>query len=159
MARQRNLHRMAKLRCDAALSFSDTGPYARQGPRRKYGHKRDYANLPVQDLTETTGDGHIQTHLYQVQLRHKEFTPPLNVGIIVKLNLHTQAHAHVSLCRSDLTLAAALVDYDGLRCQIALHFRDAKQYWGLEDCMHVTPTGVTQAANLSLCMVNVAYRL
>jgi putative transposase len=38
-------------------------------------------------------------------------------------------------------------------------FRDAKQYWGLEDFMNVTPTGVTNAANLSLFMVNVAYRL
>jgi putative transposase len=40
-----------------------------------------------------------------------------------------------------------------------LNFRDAKQHWGLEDCMNVTPTGVTNAANLSLFMVNVAYRL
>jgi putative transposase len=39
------------------------------------------------------------------------------------------------------------------------NFRDAKQYWGLEDFMNVTPTGVTNAANLSLFMVNVAYRL
>jgi putative transposase len=39
------------------------------------------------------------------------------------------------------------------------NFRDAKQYWGLEDFMHVTPTGVTNAANLALFMVNVAYRL
>ncbi len=42
---------------------------------------------------------------------------------------------------------------------IEFHFRDAKQYWGLEDFMTVTPTGVTNAANLSLCMVNVAYCL
>jgi putative transposase len=46
-----------------------------------------------------------------------------------------------------------------LRFHIALNFRDAQQSWGLEDCMNVTPTGVTNAANLSLFMVNVAYRL
>jgi putative transposase len=40
-----------------------------------------------------------------------------------------------------------------------LNFRDAKQYWGLEDVMNVTPTGATNAANLSLFMVHVAYRL
>jgi putative transposase len=40
-----------------------------------------------------------------------------------------------------------------------LNFRDAKQYWGLEDVMHVTPTGVTHAANLSLFMVHVASHL
>jgi hypothetical protein len=38
-------------------------------------------------------------------------------------------------------------------------FRDAKQYGGVEDCMNVTPTGVTNAANLALFMVNVAHRL
>ncbi len=42
---------------------------------------------------------------------------------------------------------------------IEFNFRDAKQYWGLEDFMNVTPTGVTNAANLSLFMVNVAYCL
>ncbi len=52
-----------------------------------------------------------------------------------------------------------LIDYYGLRFQIEFNFRDAKQYWGLEDFMNVTPTGVTNAANLSLFMVNVAYRL
>ena len=42
---------------------------------------------------------------------------------------------------------------------IEFNFRDAKQYWGLEDFMNVTPTGVTNAANLSLFMVNIAYQL
>ena len=42
---------------------------------------------------------------------------------------------------------------------IEFHFRDAKQSWGLEDCMNVTPIGGTHAAHRSLFMVNVAYRL
>jgi putative transposase len=46
-----------------------------------------------------------------------------------------------------------------LRFHIELNFREAKGYWGLEDFMNVTPTGVTNAANLSWFMVNVAYRL
>ena len=102
----------------------------------------------------------MKTCIYQMQLLHKAFTPPLNVVIIVKTNLRTQARAPVVLFSSDVALAyAPLVDYDGLRFQIALNFRDAKQYWGLEDFMNVTPTGVTNAAHLSLFMVNVAYRL
>jgi putative transposase len=52
-----------------------------------------------------------------------------------------------------------LIDYYGLRFHIEFNFRDAKQYWGLEDFMNVTPTGVTHAAHLALFMVNVAYRL
>jgi hypothetical protein len=51
------------------------------------------------------------------------------------------------------------ISYYGLWFQIEFNFRDAKQYWGLEDFMNVTPTGATNAANLSLFMVNVAYRL
>ena len=160
MARQCDLHLISKLRCDAALYFPYTGPYAGRGPHRKYGRKVDYDDIPVQYLKETTVEGHIQTCLYQTQLLHKEFAQPLNVVIIVKTNLRTQARAHVVLFSSDLDLAyAPLVDYYGLRFQIEFNFRDAKQYWGLEDFMNVTPTGVTNAANLSLFMVNVAYRL
>src|SRR5215813_3107518 len=39
MARQCHLHLISKLRCDAALYFPYTGPYAGRGPRRKYGRK------------------------------------------------------------------------------------------------------------------------
>ena len=160
MARQGNVHLIATLRCDAALYFPYTGPSAGRGPRRKYGDKVDDDHLPEQYLKETTVEGHIKTRLYQAQLLHKEFAQPLNVVIIVKTNLHTQARAHVLLFSSALELAyAQLVDYYSLRFQIEFNFRDAKQYWGLEDFMNVTPTGVTNAANLSLFMVNVSYRL
>jgi hypothetical protein len=160
MALHHNLHLISKLRCDAALYFPYAGPYVGRGPRRKYGRKVDYTNMPEQDLKETTVEGHIQTRLYQAQLLHKEFAQPLNVVIIVKTDLRTQAQAHVILFSSALTLAyALLVDYYGLRFQIEFNFRDAKQYWGLEDFMNITPTGVTNAAHLSLFMVNMAYRL
>jgi len=160
MAQQSNLHLISKLRCDAALYFPYVGPYAGRGPHRKYGDKVDYDNMPGQYLKATTVEGHIQTRLYQAQLLHKEFAQPLNVVILAKTNLRTQAHAHAILFSSDLALAyAQLVDYYSLRFHIEFNFRDAKQYWGLEDFMHVTPIGVTNAANLSLFMVNVAYQL
>ena len=160
MVQQSALHLISKLRYDAALYFPYTGPYAGRGPHRKYGDKVHYDNIPAQYLKETTVEGHIGTCIYQMQMLHKEFTQPLNIVILVKTNLRTQARAHVVLFSSDLALAyAPLVDYYGLRFQIEFNFRDAKQYWGLEDFMNVTPTGVTNAANLSLFMVNVAYRL
>ena len=49
-----------------------------------------------------------------------------------------------------------LVEYYSLRFQIEFTFRDAKQYWGLEDFMTVTETGVRNAANLSLLMVSLS---
>ena len=95
-----------------------------------------------------------------MQRLHKECVQPLHVVIIVQTNLRPQARAHGIVFSSALALAyAPLVDYEGLRFQGALNFRDAQQYWGLEDCMHVTPRGGTNAAHLSLFMVNVAYRL
>ena len=160
MAQQHHLHLISKLRSDSALYFPYTGPYAGRGPRRKYGDKVDYDDLPVPIPQRDHGGGAHPDLVYQAQLLHKEFAQPLNVVIIVKTNLRTQARAHVVLFSSDLDLAyAPLVDYYGLRFQIEFNFRDAKQYWGLEDFMNVTPTGVTNAANLSLFMVNVAYRL
>ena len=160
MARQGNLHLISKLRCDAALYFPYTGPYAGRGPHRKYGRKLEYHNIPAQYLQETTVQGNIQTCLYQAPLLHKEFAHALNVVIIVKTNLQTQTRGHVILFSSDQEITYDMLrDYYSLRFQIEFNFRDAKQYWGLEDFMHVTPTGVTNAANLALFMVNVAYRL
>jgi len=160
MARQSHLHLISKLRYDAALYCPYIGPYAGRGPHRKYGRKVAYPNIPAQYLKETTVEGNIQTRLYQAQLLHKEFTHTLNVVIIVKMNLQTHTWGHVILFSSDQELSYdTLRDYYSLRFQIEFNFREAKQYWGLEDFMHVTPTGVTNAANLSLFMVNVAYRL
>jgi putative transposase len=60
------------------------------------------------------------------------------------------------LFSTDLDLAYDLVlDYYSLRFQIKFIFRDAKQYWGLEDFMNVSQTAVSNAANLALFMVNV----
>ena len=42
---------------------------------------------------------------------------------------------------------------------IEFNFRDAKQYWGLEDFMTTNPMAVRNAANLSLFMVNVVERM
>jgi len=54
MAQQCNLHLISKLRCDAALYFPYTGPYAGRGPRRKYGRKVDYDHIPMSYLQEST---------------------------------------------------------------------------------------------------------
>jgi len=160
MVRGCGLHLISKLRHDAALYFPYDGPYAGRGPRRKYGDKLDYRNIPVQYLTQTTVEDNIHTRIYQAQLLHKEFAQPLHVVILVKTNLTTQACAHVVLFSSDLDLSdAQLIDKYSLRFQIEFNFRDAKQYWGLEDFMHVQETAVSNAANFSLFMVNVAHVL
>jgi len=160
MTRQCSLHLISKLRYDAALYFLYDGPYSGRGPHRKYGDKIDYHNIPTKYLQQTTVEKGIRTNIYQAQMLHKEFAQALNVVIIVKINLKTQARAHVILFSSDLDLLYdTLIDYYRLRFQIEFNFRDAKQYWGLEDFMNIKQTPVTNAANLSLFMVNVAHCL
>ncbi len=71
---------------------------------------------------------------------------------------HTQAHA--ILFSTDLDQAfEQIIRLYSLRFQIEFHFRDAKQYWGLEDFMNVKETAVTNAANLAFFMVNVSQAL
>ena len=160
MARQCGLHLISKLRSDSALYLPYAGPYQGRGPRRKYGDKLDYRKLPATCLKATTVEEQIETRIYQAEVLHQAFGQMLNVVIIAKLNLKTQARAHVILFSSDLTLAyTTLIDYYSLRFQIEFTFRDAKQYWGLEDFMNVSATGVSNAANLALFMVNLTYVL
>ncbi len=69
---------------------------------------------------------------------HKNFPMLLSVVIIVKTNLKTGKIAKVLLFSNDLKLAYdTLIDYYQLRFQIEFNFRDAKQYWGLEDFMNI----------------------
>ena len=160
MTRCCQLHLISKLRAASALYLPYGGPYAGRGPRRLYGDKLDVQALPAHTLRQTTDADGIVTRLDQLEARHKTFAHPLNVVVIVKTKQHTQRQAHVLLFSSDLALPCAqLGDYYGLRFQLECNFRDAKQYWGLEDCMQTTPTAVTNAANLAFFMVNVAERL
>ena len=157
MVRGCGLHLISKLRSDAALYFPYAGPYQGRGPRRKYGAKLDVDAVPEQFLRQRRVDDGVETCLYQAELLHKEFAQPLNVVVLVKTNLKTQTRAHVLLFSSDLSLASdTVVEYYSLRFQIEFTFRDAKQYWGLEDFMSITATGVRNAANLSLFMVSLS---
>jgi IS4 transposase len=160
MTLQCGLHLISKLRHDAALHFAYDGPYAGKGAPRKYGDKINYASLPDQYRPESSTEHEIRTDIYQAQMLHQDFAQPLNVVIIHKTNSITGATAHVILFSSDLELTyAQIIDYYSLRFQIEFNFRDAKQYWGLEDFMNIKETAVTNAANLALFMVNVAHVL
>lgn len=156
MARRMKLHLVSKLRYDSALYLPYQGPVR----NRKYGQKLNPRKMPEQFLCERYSDKDMQTEVYQAQVRHKEFAQLLNVVILVKTNLKTQAQAHVILFTSDLDLSyQTVIDYYSLRFQIEFNFRDAKQFWGLEDFMNTTETAVTNAVNLSFFMVNLSYRL
>lgn len=154
------LHLISKLRSDSALFFPYQGPQNSSGRPRLYGDKLDYRAIPEAYRVSDTQDKGIRTEIYQATLRHKCFEEPLNVVILVKTNLRSGARAHAVLFSSDLELSwELLMRYYRLRFQIEFNFRDAKQFWGLEDFMNIGETPVTNAANLAFFMVNLSHCL
>ncbi|MDQ7057051.1 MAG: transposase [Ghiorsea sp.] len=110
-------------------------------------------------MHETCEDG-VLTEYFQIEARHKKFPDALNVVIIRKTSVSSGKTAHVILFSSDLALGwDKVVDYYRLRFQIEFNFRDAKQYWGLEDFMVVKEAKVRNSACFSMFMVNMAYAL
>jgi len=160
MVLQCALDLVSKLRSDSALYFLYEGPQKETGPRRKYGRKVDYQNIPEKYLESRKTEDGILTSIYQSQMLHKSFAQVLNVVIITKTNLKTGKFAHVVLFSSDLQLSSEkVIDYYSLRFQIEFNFRDAKQFWGLEDFMNIKEIPLTNALNLSLFMVNLSQAL
>jgi len=161
MVRETKLHLISKMRSDAALYPDFDGEYAGVGRPAKYGKKLDVHNLDEDKyLKATSTDKNVRTQIYQGKFCNKEFAFALNVVIILKTNLLTQAQAHVILFSTDLEQDyEKIIKFYSLRFQIEFNFRDAKQYWGLEDFMNIKETAVTNAANLSLFMVNFSHAL
>jgi putative transposase len=155
MVVQTGLQFVSKLRWDAALYEPFSGKYRGRGPHPKYGDKVDVHKMKKKYLkSDKTADG-IRTRIHQATLLNKEFAFPINVVVILKTNPSTRAQAHVILFSTDLELShEKMIDYYTLRFQIEFNFRDAKQYWGLDDFMNVRKVAVTNAANLSFFMVN-----
>ena len=148
------LHLISKLRHDSKLYFPYAGEYSGKGRRRKYGERLTLETLTDAHLKSDAVEKDIRTRVYQVHAWHKNFPELLNVVIIVKNNLKTGRCAKVLLFSDDLALAGeTLIEYYSLRFQIEFDFRDAKQYWGLEDFMNVKATQVGNFANFSLFMV------
>ena len=159
MTIQCGLDLVSKLRNDSALYFFYEGSQ-KCGRPRQYGDRINYDHIADKYLKQSTLEDGIREDIYQATMLHRSFAQPLNIVILVKTNLKTGKRAHVVLFSSDLKLSFdQLIDYYRLRFQIEFNFRDAKQYWGLEDFMTVTQTAVTNAANLSLFMVNVSHLL
>jgi hypothetical protein len=160
MVRSENLHLISKLRSDAALYTTFEGDHNGRGRKPKYGAKIDFHKMDAKYFKETSIEDNLRKDIYQGKFYNKEFAFALNVVVILKTNLTTQAQAHVVMFSTDLEQPYAnIIKFYSLRFQIEFNFRDAKQHWGLEDFMNVKETAVTNAANLSFFMVNLSYAL
>jgi len=155
MVLQTGLQLVSKFRSDAALFEPFTGQYGGHGPHPTYGDKVDVRRMKQKYLQADETETGLRTQIYQATLLNREFATPINVVVILKTNLSTHKQAHIILFSTDLKLAyEKLFEYYTLRFQIEFNFRDAKQYWGLDDFMNIKKEAVTNAANLSFFMVN-----
>jgi len=155
--REAGLHMISKFRHDAALYLPYAGPKPRRGPTPRYGQKLNYNALPPETLCHSVTDDAYRIDTYQMRVYHKSFSDALNVVVVVKTHLKTGKRGHVVLFSTDLDLIAdQIVDYYSLRFQIEFNFRDAKQYWGLDDFMNVKPVALTNAVNLAFLMVSLS---
>ena len=160
MVRECGLHLISKLRRDAALYLPPTTPYQGRGRPAIYGEKFNPKDIDGKYRVSTQTQGNITTEVYQIECQHKRFPDPLNVVCLLKTNAKTQEKSHVLLFSSDLDVEAeTMIDYYSLRFQIEFNFRDAKQFWGLDDFINVKEIPVNTAANLSMFMVNVSAKL
>lgn len=129
MVRQENLHLISKLRHDAAMYPAFRGDHPGPGSKPKYGTKINIHQLDPKYLKESTAMDQIRTDVYQGQFYNKEFAFALNVVIILKTNLVTNAQARAILFSTDLEQAYDhIIRLYSLRFSIEFHFRDAKQY-------------------------------
>jgi putative transposase len=157
---QSGLQLVSKLKNNSALYLPYNGIYSGKGAPRKYGNRIDFREIPESFLMNESTEDNILTRYFQLQVLSKSFACPLNIVVIYKKNNLTDKVAHVILFSTDINLSwDKIVDYYSLRFQIEFNFRDAKQFWGLEDFMVVKDVCVTNAANLSFHMVNLSQSL
>ena len=157
MVRQMGLHLISKMHHNAQLYLEPTAQEKADRPKLKYGARIDYAQLPEALRCSSVTEDRYCTEIYQACCLHKYYADRLNVVIIVRTDLQTKRVGHMVLFSSDLSLEAEkLADYYALRFQIEFTFRDAKQYFGLEDFMGVKVTSITNAVGISFFMVNLS---
>jgi putative transposase len=160
MASRANLNLISKLRRDSQLYFPWEGEYSGHGRKKIYGDRLKPQNIPDKYKVKTEEEGDSRVEYFQVKVRHKMFPDSLNIVLIRKTKLSSNKIGHVILFSSDLELAwDKVVDYYSLRFQIEFNFRDAKQYWGLEDFMVIKEDKIRNSACFSMFMVNVSYAL
>jgi putative transposase len=156
--RKAGLHLISKLKKNSALYFKCTQKRKGRGRPTIYGEKVDVSLLPEKYLKDTKIDKDIETKFYQFEALNKTISGSLNIVIIYSKNLKTKKETHTILFSTDLKQEfQQIIDYYSLRFQIEFNFRDAKQFFGLEDFMNVKKRRIHNFANLSMFMNSLSY--
>jgi len=156
--KRNNLHLISKLKKNSNLYLRFKGKQKKRGRRRIYGELIDYENIDEVYLKETKVEDSIEIKIYQFQALHKKITGAINIVLIFSTNLKNNKTTHTILFSTDLKQKyEKIIDYYSLRFQIEFNFRDAKQFFGLEDFMNIKKRRIHNFANLSMFMNNLSF--
>ena len=156
--RKAGLHLISKLKKNSALYFKCTKKQKGRGRPTIYGERIDVSSLPEKYLKDTQKDKDIEIKIYQFEALHKTISGSLNIVIICSKNIKTKKESHTILFSTDLKQDFQKIwDYYSLRFQIEFNFRDAKQFFGLEDFMNIKKRRIHNFANLSMFMNSLSY--
>lgn len=147
---------ISKLQYNSALFFKYDGNQKKSGRTKIYGKKLEYNNLPCKYLVHEEVSSKETIRIYQMKgMLNKSFDLELNVVIVVKIVGNKSSH--VIFFSTDLEIDyQRIIDYYSSRFQIEFNFRDAKEFWGLEDFMNTKAIRVHNAANFAFFMVNLS---
>lgn len=152
------LHLISKLKKNSNLYFKFEGKQKSRGRKRIYGELVDYENIDQKYLKENKKEGDIETKIYQIQALNKKIYGAINVIVICSRNIQNDKTTRTILFSTDLDQDyQKIIDYYSLRFQIEFNFRDAKQFFGLEDFMNIKKRRIHNFANLSMFMNSLSY--
>jgi len=156
--RRSGLHLISKLKKNSNLYLKFKGKQKDRGRKRIYGELIDYENIDEKYLKTTKVEDDIEVKIYQFEALHKKITRAVNIVLIFSTNLSTKKTTHTILFSTDLKQKyEKVIDYYSLRFQIEFNFRDAKQFFGLEDFMNIKKRRIHNFANLSMFMNNLSF--
>ena len=157
--RRNGLHLISKLKSNSALYFPFTGEQKKKGAKRVYEKdKIDLDNIDKKYLKETIENGKTKKEIYQFNAYNKKIHGLLNIVVTIKTNLKKDTKSRKINFSTDTKQSyEKILEYYSLRFQIEFSFRDAKQFFGLEDFMNIKKIRIHNFANLSLFMNNVTY--
>ncbi len=157
--RRNGLHLISKLKKNSALYFLYTGEQKKVGRKRIYEEdKIDLDNIDEKYLKSTEEEDGIKKEIYQFNAYSKKINGLLNIVVTITTNLKKETKKRKIIFSTDTKQSyEKIIEYYSLRFQIEFNFRDAKQFFGLEDFMNIKKIRIHNFTNLSLYMNNVTY--
>ena len=133
------------------------GEQNKRGARRVYEKdKIDLDNIDEKYLKETIEENGVKKEFYQFKAYNKKINGLLNIVVTITTNLKKDTKSRkINFSTDTQQDYKKILEYYSLRFQIEFSFRDAKQFFGLEDFMNIKKIRIHNFANLSPIFITI----